>query len=85
MKVVIAEKLLKALVALETAVQSAAGAKAKPDLRPLWAQIDELADQLPRDADPTLIHYLHKKSYTKARLYLQGRDAENRAGGCRHV
>jgi len=32
-----------------------------------------------------LLHYLQKKSYEKARLYLQGRDAENQLGNCRHV
>jgi hypothetical protein len=40
---------------------------------------------MPRDADPTLLHYLHKKSYEKARLFLQGRDAENQVGNCGHV
>ena len=49
------------------------------------ARIDELAKQLPRGANPALLHYLQKKSYEKARLFLQGRDAENQAGNCRHV
>jgi hypothetical protein len=40
---------------------------------------------LPRETDPQLRHYLQKKSYEKARLFLQGRDAENQAGNCRHV
>ena len=52
---------------------------------PTFNRIDELTKQLPRDTDPTLLHYLHKKSYEKARFYLQGRDAENQAGNCRHV
>ena len=32
-----------------------------------------------------LLHYLHKRSYQKARLYLEGRDAENQAGQCGHI
>jgi hypothetical protein len=77
--------LLVALTQLDETVKSFATANPKPSLLPLFSKIDELADQLPRDTDPTLLHYLHKKSYEKARLYLQGRDAENQAGNCRHV
>jgi len=29
-----------------------------------------------------LLHYLHRKSYEKARLFLEGRGAENAAGSC---
>jgi len=38
-----------------------------------------------RGTDPQLLHYLQKKSYEKARLFLQGRDAENVQGSCGHV
>jgi hypothetical protein len=77
--------LLDALVELDKAVESMPTANPKPNLLPLFARIDELTKQLPRDADPTLLHYLHKKSYEKARLFLQDRDAENEAGNCGHV
>jgi hypothetical protein len=77
--------LLAALVHLDDAVKSMPTASPKPSLLPIFSRIDELTKQLPRNADPTLLHYLHKKSYEKARLYLQGRDAENQAGNCRHV
>ena len=77
--------MLKVLVELEGAVQSMPSASPKPDLLPLFARIDALAKQLPRDTEPALLHYLQKKSYGKARLLLQGRDAENQAGNCRHV
>ena len=60
-------------------------ANAKPSLLPLFARLDELTRRLPRHADPTLLHYLHKKSYEKARLFLEGREVENQAGNCRHV
>jgi len=79
------QQLLTALSQLDETVKTLATAKPKPSLLPLFTRIDELTQQLPRDTDPTLLHYLHKKSYEKARLFLQGRDAENQAGNCRHV
>ena len=77
--------LLAALDELDAAVKAMPAANPKPDLRPLFARIDELAGQLPPGTDPALRHYLQKRSYEKARLFLQGRDAENRAGNCGHV
>lgn len=81
----IEQNLLNALVDLEEAGNSMRTANPKPNLQALFARIDELASQLPRGTDPALLHYLQKKSYEKARLYLQGRDAENQAGNRRHV
>jgi hypothetical protein len=78
-------KLLEALVELDDAVKSMPSANPKPNLVALFNSIDELTKQLSRDTDPTLLHYLHKKSYEKARLWLQGRDAENQIGNCRHA
>ena len=75
----------QALLELERTVASLPTAHPKPDLLPLFARLDELTRQLPRDTDPGLLHYLHKKSYQKARLFLEGRDAENTAGNCGHV
>jgi len=72
-------------VVLDDAVRTMPAANPKPNLLPLFARIDELTHQLPRDTNPTLLHYLHKRSYEKARLFLQDRDAENQAGNCRHV
>jgi len=77
--------LLIALVALDQAVKAMPAANPKPNLLPLFARIDELTGQLPPGTDPTLLHYLHRKSYEKARLFLQDRDGENQAGNCRHV
>jgi len=79
------KNLLNALGELDAVVKSMSAASPKPDLLPLFTRIDKLAKQLPRGTDPALLHYLNKKSYEKARLYLQGRDAENQAGNCRHV
>jgi 23S rRNA A2030 N6-methylase RlmJ len=85
MAVSVESKLQSALETLADTVKTMPTASPKPNLLPLFAGIDELAQQLPRDTDPTLLHYLHKHSYEKARLYFQGRDAENQAGNCRHV
>lgn len=79
------KEMLAALTQLDETVKSMAAANPKPSLLPIFARLDDLTRQLPRDADPTLLHYLHKKSYEKARLFLQGRDAENQVGNCRHV
>jgi hypothetical protein len=79
------QRILETLLELETAVKSMATASPKPDLQNYFRRLDELAAQLPRGSDPNLLHYLQKKSYEKARLFLQGRDAENAAGNCRHV
>jgi hypothetical protein len=81
----IEKSLLNALGELAAAVKAMPSANPKPDLLPLFTRIDELTKQLPTDTDPALLHYLQKKSYEKTRLHLQGRDAENRAGNCRHV
>jgi len=74
--------LLESLLELERSVDSIKTANPKPNLVPLFGRIDELTRQLPPTTDPGLLHYLHKKSYQKARLFLQGRDGENAAGNC---
>lgn len=78
-------QLLEALLELEATIQRMASASPKPSLLPLFTRIDELTRRLPPDATPDLLHYLYKKSYQKARLWLQGREAENQAGNCRHT
>ena len=79
------QQILQAILDLDHAVASMRTASPKPNLMPLFSRIDELTGQLPRATDPTLLHYLHKKSYEKARLHLQGHDAENQPGNCRHT
>lgn len=76
--------VLKALEELETSVKSMATANPKPNLLPIFTQIDQLAGQLPSETDPELLHYLRKKSYEKARLWLEGRRSEITRGGCRN-
>lgn len=74
--------ILQALLELEGAVRSMAAANPKPSLLPLFERLDSLTRQLPQDTEPDLLHYLHKKSYEKARLLLQGRESENVRGTC---
>ena len=53
-----------------------------PDLLALFDRLDALEGELGPTAPPQLRHYLHQKSYRKAHLYLQGREAENLRGNC---
>lgn len=81
----IEKSILRSLNELDEAVKAMPTANPKPNLLPIFARIEELARQLPKGTDPNLLHYLTKKSYEKARLFLQGRDAENAEGNCGHV
>jgi hypothetical protein len=74
--------LHQALCHLDEAVRQIRSAGSKPDLAACFDRIDELTRRLPRGADPDLLHYLHRKSYEKARLWLEGRDVDNRRGHC---
>ena len=81
----IEKDLLQALVELDESVKTLRTETPKPNLAKMFARIDTLAAQLPNGTDPGLRHYLQKKSYQKARLFLEGRDGENAAGNCGHV
>jgi hypothetical protein len=81
----IENNILQALLDLEGAVKTMRTTNPKPDLGQMFKRIDTLTAQLPKGTDPSLLHYLHKKSYEKARLFLEGRDAENAQGNCGHV
>jgi len=74
--------ILQALNDLEATVKTMATANPKPSLLPLFQRIEALADQLPRSTSPDLLHYMQKKSYEKARLWLEGRYADIQKGGC---
>jgi hypothetical protein len=53
-----------------------------PDLMAIFARLDALEAEVDATFPAQLRHYLHQKSYRKAHLYLQGRDAENLRGNC---
>ncbi len=72
--------LLQTLLELERTVAAMPSANPKPSLLPLFNRLDELSRQLPPATDPSLRHYLQKKSYEKARLFLQGQEVENQSG-----
>ena len=75
-------KILDHLTKLEAAVKAMPTANPKPNLLPLFQQIEELANQLPRSTAPDLLHYLQRKSYEKARQWLEGHHSEIQKGGC---
>ncbi|MDP6904374.1 MAG: hypothetical protein QF406_08000 [Verrucomicrobiota bacterium] len=75
------QSILDTLIELEEAVAQV-NEEPKPDLMAIFNRLDELTIQMPKDAHPDLLHYLHKKSYLKARLFLQGKDPEQ--GECPH-
>ena len=77
-------EILVTLQDLEARVRSMQTANPKPNLLPLFEKLDALTRKLGPAADHSLLHYLHKKSYEKARLHLEGRDAENARGTCSH-
>jgi len=80
----IEHRIRQALTNLNQQVKGMSASGEKPNFVPLFAEIDALTRQLPSQTAPELLHYLHKKSYEKARLFLEGRDAENAAGNCGH-
>ena len=80
----IEQDLLRTLVELDEAVKTMRAANPKPDLQALLARMEELTRRLPAEAAPDLRHYLQRKSYEKARLFLEGREAENQRGSCGH-
>lgn len=67
----IEEQVLESLLEMERAVEGMAGAKTRPDLRPIFERLDRLAQRLPPSTEPMLLHYLDRKSYQKARVFLQ--------------
>ncbi len=74
--------ILQTLLDLEDSVRQMRTASPKPNLLPIFERIDDLTRQLPKDTEPDLLHYMHKRSYEKARLLLQGRSLDNVLGTC---
>jgi hypothetical protein len=69
----IEQELLDTLVELDRLAAGMPLMNPKPDLRPLFARVEDLAGKLPRGTDPQLLHFLQRKSYQKARALLQPR------------
>jgi len=78
------KEILTALNELDATVKAMPAASPKPDLKPIFARLDALTLNLPRETSPDLRHYLQRKSYEKARLWLLGRGSENARGACGH-
>lgn len=78
-------EILEQLILLESTATAKVAEGPRPGVLPIVQRLTELTRRLPPDTDPSLLHYLHKRSYEKARFFLQGRDAENAEGNCGHV
>lgn len=78
----IEQSILQTLEDLDAAVKNMRTAQPKPSLTPYFQRLDDLTGRLPKDAPPDLLHYLHRKSYEKARMFLLGRGGENARGSC---
>ena len=76
------KSILQTLVELDSTIKTMPTANPKPSLLPIFTRLDDLTRQLPKNASPELLHFMHKKSYEKARLLLEGRGAENARGNC---
>ena len=78
----IERNILDSLNELDLVVKTMATANPKPNLLPLFTRIEALANELPRTTSPDLLHYMQRKSYEKARLWLQGHFDEIQKGRC---
>lgn len=76
------QELHQALLDLDSAVKRMSTAKKPVDLMPLFARIDELSAKLPPGTHPRLLHFLQRKSFEKATLWLEGRNTEITRGAC---
>lgn len=76
------QELYQALLDLDATVKRMSASPNPVNLLPLFARIDELAAQLPPGTDPQLLHFLQRKSFEKAGLWLAGHKAEITRGIC---
>lgn len=76
--------ILTTLRELEATTKSGRAPGPKPGLLALFARLDELTAALPKETHSDLLHYLQRKSYEKARFWLEGRGDQNAPGTCRH-
>ena len=75
------QQILQALRDLDAAVRRCRTENPPPPLLPIFERLDALGAQLPPGGNHDLRHYLQRKSYEKARLWLEGVDPEK--GTCR--
>lgn len=76
------QELHQALLELDGAVKRMAATKSPVDLMPHFTRIDQLGAKLPAGTDPQLVHFIQRKSFEKATLWLAGRKAEITRGIC---
>ena len=75
------QQILATLRDLEATAARCRSENPPPPLSPIFARLEALAAKLPPGGGHDLRHYLQRKSYEKARLWLEGVDPEK--GTCR--
>lgn len=75
------QQILQALLELEATAARCRTENPPPPLTPIFTRLGELTAQLPPGSNHDLRHYLQRRSYEKARLWLEGVDPEK--GTCR--
>lgn len=75
------QALHAALVELAEAARPPAPGAPRADLMQIFGRIDALTASLPADVDRELLHFLHRKSYEKAREWLETHAREMRPQG----
>jgi hypothetical protein len=76
------QELHAALLELDGTVKRMAATRTPVDLLPLFARIEELGAKLPPGTDPQLVHFIQRKSFEKAALWLEDRKSEITRGIC---
>ena len=77
----ITEELHKNLTDMMSLIESGSPPSEGPGIADYLRRIDEIKNELGQDAPKMLIHYLEKRSYTKAIDFLEERD-ETVASNC---
>ena len=70
----ITEELHKNLTDMMSLIESGSPPSEGPGIADYLRRIDEIKNELGQDAPQMLVHYLEKRSYTKAIDFLEDRD-----------
>lgn len=78
------QSVYNCLVELDEKIALMKTANPKPNLIPIFERLDELANSMPPGTNGELLHFLHRKSYEKAKLLLEGKRGQVKRGSCGH-
>jgi hypothetical protein len=80
----IEQDILLELAELDRIIKTMRATHSKPDLVAKFSRIDELASRLPPGTSSELTHFLQRKSYEKARAWLEQRHGAVPRDNCGH-